>query len=116
MHGVILASAPQIVTPCRDAVSKFASYITQDGALATFLMILGGLVLLTSILLVILQKWWPNNALSRWAMQVNIAWAIAGMFVGLLLILPEQVAPFCVAILLTVVQFILNIFCSVFGL
>ena len=116
MHGVILASAPQIVTPGRDAVTKFAAYITQNGALATFLMIVGGAVLLFSILLIIAQKWWPNNPFGRWAMQINIAWAIAGMFVGLLLILPEQVAPFCVAILLTVVQFLLDLFCSVFRL
>lgn len=117
MREITIAAAPRIVEPTRNGVSKLTGYLTANTALATLLIVIGALAIVVCAFLLILRKFWPTSPIGQ-SLQGNgtVVWCIAGMLVGLMLILPSQILPFIASILATFVQLVLDIFAAVLGL
>ena len=117
MRSVEVAAAPQIVRPIMDGVSKLCGFVTGNAALATLLVLVGAVVIITSIVLLVLRKWWPSTQIGQ-ALQGGgtIGWCCAGITFGLCGILPSQILPFAAGPVAMLFQIVLNIIAQVFGL
>ena len=88
MRSVEVAAAPQIVRPIMDGVAKLCGFVTGNAALATLLVLLGAVVIITC----------------------------AGITLGLCGILPSQILPFAAGLVAMLFQIVLNVISQVFGL
>lgn len=111
MRQVTLAAAPQVVQPSRQAIE-------QNATLKTLLIIIGAVFLIVTIALLVIRKFWPQTPVGQSMNAGNgkVIWCIAGMLTGLIFILPAQILPFLTAIVMTLVQVLLNIFAALFHL
>ncbi|KAA8826914.1 hypothetical protein [Bifidobacterium myosotis] len=117
IESQILAGAPQIVNPVKEGVSKLTQYIIGNSALKLLLVIIGAAAIVVCALLLVLRKFWPTTPIGQ-ALQGNgtIGWCCAGLLVGLMLILPDQILPFVAGALATLFQVVLDIFAAVMNL
>lgn len=117
MRSVEVAAAPQIVRPIMDGVSKLCGFVTGNASLATLLVLVGAVVIITSIVLLVLRKWWPSTQIGQ-ALQGGgtVGWCCAGITFGLCGILPSQILPFAAGLVAMLFQIVLNIIAQVFGL
>ncbi len=94
MRSVEVAAAPQIVRPIMDGVAKLCGFVTGNAALATLLVLLGAVVIITCVVLLVLRKWWPSTQIGQ-ALQGGgtVGWCCAGITLGLCGILPSQNPP-----------------------
>ena len=65
MRSVEVAAAPQIVRPIMDGVAKLCGFVTGNAALATLLVLLGAVVIITCVVLLVLRKWWPSTQIGQ---------------------------------------------------
>lgn len=117
MRSVEVAAAPQIVRPIMDGVAKLCGFVTDNAALATLLVLLGAVVIITCVVLLVLRKWWPSTQIGQ-ALQGGgtVGWCCAGITLGLCGILPSQILPFAAGLVAMLFQIALNIISQVIGL
>ena len=117
MRSVEVAAAPQIVRPIMDGVAKLCGFVTGNAALATLLVLLGAVVIITCVVLLALRKWWPSTQIGQ-ALQKGgtVGWCCAGITLGLCGILPSQILPFAAGLVAMLFQIVLNVISQVFGL
>lgn len=112
------ATPPRIVGSVRDGVKKFTGYLTSNANLKLALIVLGGCIIFICVGLLAARKWWPNTPIGR-SMQDQgggkIAWCLAAIVLGVVLIAPDQVAPFIAAIPAYLAQIVMDILDKVFN-
>lgn len=113
-----MADAPRVVGNVRDAVKKFAGYITGNANLKLALIVLGGCIIFICIGLLVARKWWPNTPVGR-SMQDQgggkVMWCFAAIVLGLVFIAPDTVAPFIAAIPAYALQIVLDVLDKIFS-
>lgn len=112
------ATPPRIVGSVRDGVKKFTGYLTNNANLKLALIVLGGCIVFICVGLLAARKWWPNTPIGR-SMQDQgggkIAWCLAAIVLGVVLIAPDQVAPFIAAIPAYLAQIVMDILDKIFN-
>lgn len=112
------ATPPRIVGSVRDGVTKFAGYLTGNANLKLALQVLGGCIIFICVGLLAARKWWPNTPIGR-SMQDQgggkVFWCLAAIDLGVILIAPDQVAPFIAAIPAYLAQIVMDIFDKIFN-
>lgn len=116
MRSVEVAAAPQIVRPIMDGVAKLCGFVTGNAALATLLVLLGAVVIITCVVLLVLRKWWPSTQIGQALQGGTVGWCCAGITLGLCGILPSQILPFAAGLVAMLFQIVLNVISQVFGL
>lgn len=114
---IVLASAPDIVNGTKNAIIAFLKTFADQSKLMLALQITGGLVVVACIAILLIGKFWPASNIASWlgASKTNIVWVIIAGVLGACLALPQQVIPFVSMIVLTPVQWVLNIIASIMG-
>lgn len=112
------ATPPRIVGSVRDGVKKFTGYLTSNANLKLALIVLGGCIIFICVGLLAARKWWPNTPIGR-AMQDQgggkVVWCLAAIALGVVLIAPDQVAPFIAAIPAYLLQIAMDILDKIFN-
>lgn len=112
------AAPPRIVGSVRDGVKKFTGYLTNNANLKLALIVLGGCIIFICVGLLAARKWWPNTPVGR-SMQDQgggkIGWCLAAIVLGVVLIAPDQVAPFIAAIPAYLAQIVMDIIDKIFN-
>ena len=90
------ATPPRIVGSVRDGVSKFAGYLTGNANLKLALQVLGGCIIFI-------------------CGGGKVFWCLAAIVLGVILIAPDQVAPFIAAIPAYLAQIVLDILDKIFN-
>lgn len=109
-------AAPQIQQNMIDGGKKFTDMLTNDGTLKTFLMVMGGLVLVVAVALLLFRKFWPNSSIGQKVQGNAIIWILCAAALGLIFIAPNVFVPFLLGLLGWVVQRVLDFGGSLFGL
>lgn len=118
MDHITLAGAPRIVEPAGNGAADFVNKLFDSGSvIPAICMFLGGAAIIVCIVLLIVRKFWPNTPIGQqFQSRGTVTWCIAAIMLGVVLVVPKQVAPFIVKLLATLIQVPLDVAARIFGI